>query len=62
MGCSCCIEVNPADYEKCQQNRDRILRNKKPTSSKQYIAPCGEVFTFGAKFTMPKKKKRKNRR
>ena len=62
MGCDCCKEVNPADYEKCQQDRERILRNKKPTSSKRYIAPCGESFTFGAKFTMPKKKKRKNRR
>ena len=56
------MEVSPNDYEKCQQDRDRILRNKKPTSSKRYVAPCGESFTFGAKFTMPKKKKRKNRR
>lgn len=23
MGCDCCKEVNPADYEKCQQDRDR---------------------------------------
>ena len=61
MGCSCCIEVSPNDYEKCQQDRDRILRNKKPASSKQYIAPCGEVFTFGAKFTMPKKKRKRKR-
>ena len=61
MGCSCCIEVNSTDYEKCQQDRDRILRNKKPTSSKQYIAPCGEVFAFGAKFTMPKKKRKRKR-
>ena len=53
----------PADYEKCQQDRERIQKNRKPTSSKRYIAPCGESFTFGAKFTMPKKKKkRKNRR
>lgn len=56
MGCDCCKEVNPADYEKCQQDMDRILRNKKPTSSKRYITPCGESFTFGAKFTMPEDK------
>ena len=46
MGCDCCKEVNPADYEKCQQDMERILRNKKPTSSKRYVAPCGESFTF----------------
>ena len=61
MGCDCCKEVNPADYEKCHKDMERILRNKKPTSSKQYIAPCGEVFTFGAKFTMPKKKRKRKR-
>ena len=62
MGCDCCKKVNPADYEKCQQDMGRIQKNRKPTSSKRYIAPCGESFIFGAKFTMPKKKKRKNRR
>lgn len=38
------------------------VKVNKPTSSKRYIAPCGESFAFGAKITMPKKKKRKNRR
>lgn len=52
----------PADYEKCQQDMERILGNRKPTSSKRYIAPCGESYTFGAKITMPKMKKRKNNR
>ena len=59
MGCDCCKEVNLADYEKCQHDKEMILKNKKPTSSKRYIAPCGETFMFGAKFTIPKKKKRK---
>ena len=62
MGCDCCNEINPVDYEKCQQGKERILKNRKPTSSKRYVAPCGESYTFGAKITMPKKKKRKNRR
>lgn len=62
MGCDCCKEVNPADYKKCQQDMERILRNKKLTSSKRYVALCGKSFTYGAKITMPKKKKRKNRR
>ena len=62
MGCDCCKEISPADYEKCQQDLERIQKNRKPTSSKRYFAPCGELFKFGAKFTMPKKKKRKNRR
>ena len=61
MGCDCCKEVNPADYEKCQRDRERILRNKKPTSSKRYVAPGGESFTFGAKFTIPKKKRKRKR-
>ena len=62
MGCDCCKKAYPADYEKCQQDMKRILRNRKPTSSKRYIAPCGESFAFSAKITTPKKKKRKNRR
>ena len=62
MGCDCCEKAYPADYEKWQQDMERIRRNRKPTSSKRYIAPCGESYTFGAKITMPKKKKRKNRR
>lgn len=62
MGCDCCKTAYPADYSKCQQDMERILKNRKPTSTKRYIATCGETFTFGAKFTMPKKKKRKNRR
>ena len=37
MGCNCCKEVNHADYKKCQQDIDRILRNCKTTSSKQYL-------------------------
>ena len=61
MGCGCCKEVNPADYEKCQYDMDRILRKKNPTSSKQYIAPCGESFTFGTKFTTAKKKRKRKR-
>lgn len=59
MGCDCCLELNPADYSKCQQDMERILMNKKPTSSKRYVAPCGMDFNFGAKFTLPKKKKRR---
>ena len=62
MGCDCCKKAYAVDYERCQQDMERILRNRKPTSSKRYIAPCGESFAFGAKITMPKKKKRKNRR
>ena len=61
MGCECCREVNLADYEKCQHDMEIILKNKKPTSSKRYIAHCGESFTFGAKFTIPKKKKKRKR-
>lgn len=62
MGCDCCKKAYPAGYSKCQQDMERILKNRKPTSSKRYIAPCGESFAFGAKITMPKKKERKNRR
>ena len=62
MGCDCCKEISPSDYSKCQQDIVRILRNRGPKSFRQYNAPCGESFTFGAKITMPKKKKRKNRR
>ena len=40
MGCDCCKKAYPADYEKCQQDMERILRNRKPTSSKRYIASC----------------------
>lgn len=61
MGCDCCKQVNPADYAKCQKDMDIISRSKNPTSSKRYIAPCGESFTFGAKFTMPKKKRKRRR-
>lgn len=59
MGCSCCLELRPADYSKCQQDMERIRRNKRPTSSIRYVAPCGMDFNFGAKCTLPKKKKRK---
>ena len=59
MGCDCCKEVNPADYEKCQQDMERIMKNRKSTSPKRYIAPCGESYTFDAKFTMTNKKKHK---
>ena len=59
MGCDCCKEIAPADYEKCQRDMERIFNNKKPASSKRYVAPCGESFAFGVKFTIPKKKKRK---
>lgn len=38
---------------------ERIRMNKKPTSSKRYVAPCGMNFNFGAKITLPKKKKRR---
>ena len=62
MGCDCCKKVNPADYSKCQKDMERIMKNRKnkeSTSPKLYIAPCGEKYTFGAKFTQPKKKKRR---
>ena len=62
MGCDCCKEISPSDYSKCQQDMVRILRDRGPKSFRQYNAPCGEIFKFGAKFAMPKKKKRKNRR
>ena len=42
MGCDCCKKAYPADYSKCQQDMERILKNRKPTSSKRYITPCGE--------------------
>ena len=61
MGCDYCKEVYPADYSKCHQDMERILRKRKPTSSKRYVAPCGESYTFGAKITMPKKKKERKR-
>lgn len=61
MGCDCCKEVNPADYAKCQKDMERISKNRNQTSSKRYVAPCGESFTFGAKFTMPKKKIKRKR-
>ena len=61
MGCDCCKEVNPADYEKCQKDMVRILRNRGPKSFRQYNAPCGESFTFGAKFAMPKRKKKRKK-
>lgn len=47
MGCDCCKEVNPADYLKCRQDMERIMKDKKPTYSKKYIAPCGELFKLG---------------
>ena len=59
MGCDCCKEVNPADYSKCKYDMERILRNRKPTSSKRYVAPCCESFTFGPKYTMQKRKKKR---
>lgn len=61
MDCDYCKEINSADYSKCQQDMVRILKNRGPKSFRQYNAPCGESYTFGAKITMPKKK-RKNRR
>ena len=61
MGCDYCKEVYPADYSKCQYDMEIILRNRKPTSSIRYVAPCGESYTFGAKITMPKKKKERKR-
>lgn len=61
MGCDCCEKISHADYAKCQQDMERILRNRKPTSYKRYTAPCGELFEFGAKFTMPKKKRKRKR-
>ena len=30
-------------------------------TDKRYIAPCGESFTFGAKFTTAKKKRKRKR-
>lgn len=59
MGCDYYKEENYAYYAKCQQDMERILRSRKPISSKQYISPCGNMFTFSAKFTPPKKKKRR---
>ena len=61
MGCDCCKKAYPAYYEKCQHDLERIQKNRKPTSSKRNVAPCGESFTFGAKFTMPKRKKKRKR-
>lgn len=59
MGCECCMESNPKDYQKCQSKMEAIAL-RKPTSAIHFIAPCGEQFSFGAKFTQPKKKKRKH--
>lgn len=33
------------------------IKLRKPTSAIHFIAPCGEQFSFGAKFTQPKRKK-----
>lgn len=60
MGCECCKESNPKDYQKCQSKMDAI-KSRKPTSSKNFVAPCGNTYYFGAKFTLPKKKKKKRK-
>ena len=60
MGCECCKEVNPKEYELCQLKLDAINR-RSPTSHKRYTAPCGMGFDFGAKYTEPKKKKKRKK-
>lgn len=50
MGCECCKESNPKDYQKCQSKQEAIAL-RKSTSAIHFIAPCGEQYDFGAKFT-----------
>ena len=57
MGCSCCKEVAPKDYEKCNSDMERLKASKK---AYHYIAPCGYDFNRGDN-RMPPKKKRKKR-
>lgn len=60
MGCECCKEVNPKDYDKCHKDM-AVIKARRATSAIRYTAPCGEEFRFGAKITAPKSKKRKNK-
>lgn len=57
MGCSCCKEVAPKDYEKCNSDMERLKASKK---AYHYIAPCGMDFSRGSKIT-PKKIKKKRK-
>lgn len=38
-----------------------LIKSRKATSTMKYVAPCGEEFKFGAKFTAPKSKQRKKK-
>ena len=60
MGCECCKEVSPKDYKVCQSAME-LIKSRKATSTMKYVAPCGTTFSFGAKITAPKSKKRENR-
>lgn len=51
MGCECCKEVNPQDYQKC-----KIVNNIK---YKSYWAPCGEYFERNCNTTPNKKRKKR---
>lgn len=39
--------------------QDGAIELRKPTSAIHFTAPCGMQFSFGAKFTQPKKKETK---
>ena len=55
MGCSCCKEVNPQDYEKCI-----VARLDASKKAYHYVAPCGNDFQRGSN-AIPKKKKKKRK-
>ena len=40
--------------------QDGAIELRKPTSAIHFTAPCGMQFSFGAKFTQPKKKRNEN--
>lgn len=60
MGCECCKELSPNDYDTCHKAM-AVIKARSATSAKRYVAPCGEEFKFGAKITAPKSKKRKKK-
>lgn len=53
MGCECCKEENPRDYEKCKVTKGLRFRN--------YTAPCGNNFVGNSNYTPPKKKKKRRK-
>lgn len=53
MGCECCKQINPKDYQRC-----KIANNE---SYRDYIAPCGNHFGKGNNYTPPKKKKKRRK-